>query len=109
MKLLPGREGEREVPLGSTSLPWSAQARKPQGSKVFILQQAGPVAAQGLRARPEAFWSVLKEPQKSTLAGYRFESSCLLPPLPPQGAVASRLPMLRKRETVSRGPWPWVE
>lgn len=89
--------------MGSTSVPWSARARKPQDSKVFILQQPGAGAPQGLRARPEIFWTVLKEPQRSILAGYRFESSRLLPPLPPW------LPMLKKRETVTRGPWPWEE
>ncbi|XP_023796435.1 coiled-coil domain-containing protein 81-like [Cyanistes caeruleus] len=103
-----GREGEREAPLGSPSVPWSAQARKPQDSKMFIRQRPGAEAAQGLRARPESFWSVLKEPQKSILAGYSFESSHLLPPLP-GGTVPSKVPMLKKREMVSRGPWPWVE
>lgn len=100
-----GAERERKVHAGSSPVPWGGQARKPQDSKVFILQQRGAEAAQGLRARPEAFWSVLKEPQKSILAGYRFESSRLLPPL----SLQDSLPMLKKREMVSRGPWPWVE
>lgn len=109
-KPLRGREGEKKVPLGSSWVPWGAQAGGgQQDSKVFILQQPGPQAPQGLQARPEAFWSVLKEPQKSILAGYRFESSRLLPPLPPQGTLPSQLPMLEKREMVARGPWPWVE
>lgn len=109
-KLLPGREGERTAPVGGTSLGCRAQARRAQQEpKVFILQRAAPRAPQSLRARPEVFWSMLKEPQKTILAGYRFESSRLLPPLPPQGAVDSQLPLLRKRETVARGPWPWVE
>ncbi|XP_056364713.1 collagen alpha-1(XXIV) chain-like [Oenanthe melanoleuca] len=104
-RLLCGRGGERAVPAEGTAVLWGGQGRKAPEHKVFIVQQRGAEAAQGLRARPEAFWSVLKEPQRSILAGYRFESSRLLPPLSLQGAP----PVLKKREKVSRGPWPWVE
>lgn len=62
------------------------------------------MAAQGLRARPEAFWSVLKEPQKSTLAGYRFESSCLLPPPAPSGCCGFAVAHAEEERNGLQGP-----
>ncbi|XP_051667867.1 ribosome-binding protein 1-like [Manacus candei] len=110
-KLLPRREEERRVALGRVSLPWSAQAWEPEGSTsgVSVVLAPGPEPAQGLRPRPEAFWSVLKEPQKSILAGYRFEPALFVPPLHPEGPPALRSPVLKKTEVVARGLWPWME
>ncbi|XP_027520990.1 coiled-coil domain-containing protein 81-like [Corapipo altera] len=50
-----------------------------------------------------------KEPQKSILAGYRFEPSLFVPPLHPEGPPALRSPVLKKTEVVARGLWPWME
>ncbi|KAK4806344.1 hypothetical protein QYF61_017213 [Mycteria americana] len=49
--------------------------------KVFIPQPPRPETAQLQKSRPEMFWSVLKEPQKTILAGYSFEPSLLVPPM----------------------------
>ncbi|XP_032568318.1 coiled-coil domain-containing protein 81-like [Chiroxiphia lanceolata] len=81
----------------------------PKGQGVSVVLAPGPEPAQGLRPRPEAFWSVLKEPQKSILAGYRFEPSLFVPPLLPEGPPALRSPVLKKTEVVARGLWPWME
>ncbi|XP_017682759.1 PREDICTED: uncharacterized protein LOC108503354 [Lepidothrix coronata] len=86
-----GREGEKKVHLGREGASKS------------------PEPAQGLRPRPEAFWSVLKEPQKSILAGYRFEPALFVPSLHPEGPPALRSPVLKKSEVVARGLWPWME
>ncbi|XP_027597513.1 coiled-coil domain-containing protein 81-like [Pipra filicauda] len=77
--------------------------------KVSVVLAPGPEPAQGLRPRPEAFWSVMKEPQKSILAGYRFEPALFVPPLHPEGPPAPRSPVLKKTEVVARGLWPWME
>ncbi|XP_027556918.1 uncharacterized protein LOC113976176 [Neopelma chrysocephalum] len=112
-----GREGEKKIHLGrgtskdSLGKEGEKKAWEPEGSTsgVSIVLSPGPEAAQGLRPRPEAFWSVLKEPQKSILAGYRFEPSLFVPPLHPEGPPALRSPVLKKTEVVARGLWPWME
>ena len=76
--------------------------------KVFIPQPPRPETAQLLKSRPEMFWSVLKEPQKTILAGYSFEPSLLVPPMY-EGSRSTQSHPLKTRSVVSRMEWPWLE
>jgi len=65
-------------------------------------------AAQLLKSRPELFWSVLKEPQKTILAGYSFEPSLLVPPMY-EGSRSTQCQPLQARSVVAKMEWPWLE
>ena len=88
----------------------SSEARMPEEPtyKVFIPQPPRPETAQLLKSRPEMFWSVLKEPQKTILAGYSFEPSLLVPPIYEESRSTQCHP-LKTRSVVSRMEWPWLE
>lgn len=75
--------------------------------KVFIPQPPSPETAQLLKSRPEMFWSVLKEPQKTVLAGHSFEPSLLAPPIYEESRSTQCQP-LQTRSVVSRMEWPWL-
>ncbi|KAM6032697.1 uncharacterized protein LJ206_002209 isoform 2-T2 [Theristicus caerulescens] len=78
-----GREqGGKKGPVRSKLPSTSSEARMPEEpTYAYIPLPPGPEIAQLLKARPETFWSVLKEPQKTVLAGYIFEPSLLVPPM----------------------------
>ena len=76
--------------------------------KVFIPQSPRPEAAELLKSRPEMFWSVLKEPQKTILAGYSVEPSLLGPPTY-EGSRCTQCHTLKTRSMVSRMERPWPE
>ncbi|XP_075346031.1 uncharacterized protein LOC142403702 [Mycteria americana] len=105
-----GGQGEKKVPVGSKLLSMSSEAGLPEEPtyKVFIPQPPRPEAAQLLKSRPEMFWSVVKEPQKTVLAGYSFEPSLLVPPMYEESRSTQCHP-LKTRSVVSRMEWPWLE
>ncbi|KAK4806391.1 hypothetical protein QYF61_016241 [Mycteria americana] len=105
-----GGQGEKKVPVGSKLLSMSSEAGLPEEPtyKVFIPQPPRPEAAPLLKSRPEMFWSVVKEPQKTVLAGYSFEPSLLVPPMYEESRSTQCHP-LKTRSVVSRMEWPWLE
>ncbi|KAK4806406.1 hypothetical protein QYF61_016256 [Mycteria americana] len=105
-----GGQGEKKVPVGSKLLSMSSEAGLPEEPtyKVFIPQPPRPEAAPLLKSRPEMFWSVVKEPQKTILAGYSFEPSLLVPPMYEESRSTQCHP-LKTRSVVSRMEWPWLE
>lgn len=102
-----GRRGEKTVPSGSKLPPPSSEPALPGECSytVFIPLPPSPEAAQVLKSRPEAFWSVLKEPQKTVLAGYSSEPSHFLPPIY-KGARPRQCHPLQTPSVVSRERWP---
>ncbi|XP_074012474.1 uncharacterized protein [Numenius arquata] len=106
----PGTMRRGPYTVQSKLLSTSSEVQLPEelGYKVFIPQPPRPEAEQLLKSRPEMFWSVLREPQKTILGGYSFEPSLLVPPVYKESLSAQRKP-LRVRSVVSRMEWPWLE
>ncbi|XP_032848355.1 uncharacterized protein LOC122153548 [Tyto alba] len=106
-----GEQERKKVPVGIKLPSVRCEARmpeKPPAYKVFIPQPLTLEVAQLLKSRPETFWSVLKEPQKTVLAGYSFEPSLLVPPMYEESRSTQCHP-LKARSAVSRMEWPWLE
>ncbi|KAM4637279.1 uncharacterized protein AAGF69_017375 [Amazona ochrocephala] len=82
----PAARGHRAAPSrwhprsGRHLDPRGLEAGKDGIYKVHIHEDEGPDAEQRLRARPELFWSVLKEPQMMVLGGYSFRPPLAVPP-----------------------------
>ncbi|XP_075597508.1 uncharacterized protein LOC142599664 isoform X1 [Balearica regulorum gibbericeps] len=105
-----GGQGEHKVPFGSKLPSLSSETRLPEEAtyKVFVPQPPGPETVELLRSRPEMFWSVLQEPQKTILAGYSFDPSLLVPPIYERSRSAQGQPP-KTTPVVSRMEWPWLE
>ncbi|OXB66073.1 hypothetical protein ASZ78_010978 [Callipepla squamata] len=73
----------RKRPGADKAMP-SQQSRAPTLSpepnyREFRVQLPRVEISKLLQARPEVFWSVLQQPQKTILSGYSFDVSCLHP------------------------------
>lgn len=77
-------QGEKKVPMGSKLPPMSSEDRLPEEPtyKVCIPQPPRPETARLLTSRPEMFWSVLTEPQKTVSAGHSLEPPLWCHPCP---------------------------
>ena len=105
-----GRAGELEVLVGGKLPSMTSKARVPQKPtfKVLIPQPPRREMEQLLKSRPEVFWSVLKEPQKTLLAGYSFQPSVLVPPVF-EGSRSTQCHPVKTRSVASKVEWRLLE